>query len=312
MNITGVSTKGWYSYLHQAIYGALDGAPFFKGGLHSETDGINHSLSARLPSHLRKPARRVLLLLWRYQAFLQSRTNPELPSELIDSALPELLRCPPAGVFTDDKRKKMYCRRYAVCPWCRFRKALEIAEEMEPHLSRTRQLAYITLVTPVTLLGLDPMGDFFEESLFRDDYHKLINALCKKQRPFIADFVVTVPDWRATFEELRSSYTDAPREFSFNLSTTIIGVMEKDTELPLPENCISEDVRSRAIFHGAGAGTWIVGTGTKKMLAQALGAAMGFSPALLSTRLSREDYSFVLDLQAHLRAVGHKATENRQ
>ena len=312
MNITGVSAKGWYKYLHQAIYGALDNTPLFREGLYDENGAINSSISEQLPPYHSKAARRVHLINWRYQAFLNSRPDPELPNEQVETALPELRRCPPAGVFTDDKRKKMYCRRYAVCPWCRFRKALEIAAGLEPYLSQTRQLAYLTLVTPMNLLIRDSMEEFFVDQPFHDDYRKLINSLCKKQRPFIADYVLTIPDSRATFEEQGSMSSGEPRDFSFNLSTTIIGIMEKDTQLPLPENCISNEVRSRAVFHGAGAGTWIVGKATKKMLARALGAAMGFSPALLSTRLNREDYAFVINLQAHLRAVGHKAPGDRR
>ncbi|MDK2858575.1 MAG: hypothetical protein PWQ89_1694 [Verrucomicrobiota bacterium] len=314
MNIQAIYTKGWHKYLHKAIYGAVDSSAFFRTRLSADTDGVDEYISDRLPFRLKKYARRVLLINWLHQAFLQSRADPERSNDPLDQALTELSRCPPEGVFTDDRHKKMYCRRYAACPWCRFRKALEIAAGLEPYLSRsrTRQLAYITLITPVTLLGRDPEEDFFRETLFRDDYHKLINALCKKQRPFLADYVVTVPDWRATFEKQGSGYDDTPKEFSFNLATTIIGVKEAETELRLPENCVFGEVRSRAVFHGTGAGTWIVGKATKKMLGQALGAAMDFSPALLSTHLSREDYAFVLDLQAHLRTAGHKAPAARQ
>lgn len=220
--------------------------------------------------------------------------GPDTEEVAID-ALNRMKSCFPAGVTYDseiDSHKIMDCERYSVCPWCRFRKAKQIMKSLDACRADAKQLAYIKLTAPVMLM---PSHEDYIQS-----YKAVINSICKKRPLFFADYVVTVPNWRAV------SYGD-DLDFTFNFETTIIGLSHEPTELPLPEDCLSPEMRQRAVFGSDGSGGWTVGRPTLKMLAQAMRTAMGFSPGLLTPHVNPIEFRIASSLQSRFRAVAHGA-----
>lgn len=303
MKITSVNTQGYYGYLHSAIYGTVNDR-YMQSFVNDDDppEYVNESIGFNPRSlHIRNLARRILLLDFRHRKFL-NHLDEILPDDHpVREWLQRLRNCPPAGLFTDPAMDTIYCRKYAVCPWCRFRKALEIAEALDPLRARAKRLAFITLSVPAVFMPLS--------SSLSQDYAEVIRILCKKRHLFFADHVVTVPVWKATHEEQRDD--GGEMQFSFNFHTTLIGLMEENRELPLPENCLSPALRKRLYFGGVGQGTWSVGRPTKKMLVYALQQAMGFSAAQLSIRRDPDEYGTAITVQSTFRAVGHGAARQR-
>ncbi len=296
MKINAVYTQGHYNALHQAIYSPLDADRYIRRCLANPSDQ-NVELRTDNP-YMRKLANRVALIMSRHQNFLRALEARDDLDEEIRDKLPALKRCLPAGVSFTEEFPALYCRLYAGCPWCRFRKALEIITKLDALRSRAQQLAFITIAIPFDLVP-------FASDSFEEDHRELIRIICKKKRLFFADHVVTVPNWRATHEIV--SDEGRSKTWAFNLETTIIGLMEDRGALPLPEDCLSSKRRCRMVSGGVGSGTWSVGRPTQAMLTYALRRAMGYSPALFSEKLSQQDYRIVLNTQSIFRAVGHGA-----
>jgi len=314
MIIQSVLNRNYYPYLHRAIYAAVDGDQYIKGCLKHTPEFIKDSVMvSERNSHVWTTAVRVASIYHRFQNFIDRMREKVLALEETDielegrevgevlSVLDRIKSCLPVGVVREP-RTNMDCRKYAVCPWCRFRKAQQIMEALGEQLSEAKQLSFITLTAPMMFMHATPD--------FAKDYSQVIKGLCKNRDLFFADYVVTTPNWRATREEVNAPQGVAPA-FTFNLETTIIGLSRERADLPLPENCISPKLRSQAIFGGVGSGCWTTGRPTKKMLERAMRTAMGFSPALLSPRLDPHEFLISMDLQSRMRATGHGAVRHR-
>ena len=288
MIVTGIQIQGSSGIAHEAVYGPLGLDPYIHRGLSSPPDFVLNSLGLRSSSsYALKAASRVILIHARRQKFLQGMEARDDLDPVVRAALPALRACMPAGVLFSEKRVPRYCRKYAVCPWCRFRKAAEIAGKLLELKSGARQMAFITLTLPVPLIAL-------AAETFRDDHRELLNILCKKKRLFHASQVVSVPNWRSSGER-----------WTFHIQTTVMGLMAQTGELPLPEDCLSAERRARMMTAGTGAGTWSLHRPTKGMITEALRQAMGFSPSLLAKNISAAEFRSALDLQSEFRAVGH-------
>jgi hypothetical protein len=305
MEIKGVQTKGFSQYLHHSVYGSVDESPSFKRRLYEPPDYIANMVGVSSKNkHVYKMAVRVALIYAAQQNVLKRLMEKVEQGDGSEDRLKVLNRiksCQPAGVDLASKHKKMHCRKYSVCPWCRFRKARAIMAELDKLRENARQLAFITVTVPQVLVS--------HSDQFIADHRAVIRSLCKDRDLFLADHVVTVPNWWATHEEVDCPI-GADRVYTFNFETTIIGLSESEGKLPLPENCLSPSRRKHALLGGTGSGTWTRGRPTKKLLGQAMRAAMGFSPSLLSSKLNPHEYTRALSLQANMRAVSHSATES--
>ena len=313
MIINNVYTKKFCGQLHDSIYGTLDRRKGVKAKLDDPPAGLMARVS--LPENQKanlKKAYRVALLFSYYQQFLHDLMDRGQDIDLITENVEKLLGCHPYGVFFKEPPKGTGydCKRYSVCPWCRFRKVHELTQKLIPLLSEAKQLAYITLSAPASFLeSRDPLADDVGDTLMssnHEEYKAMISILCKKQGLFFADRVITLPNWRKT-----SDVNDPVMRYSFNIETTIIGLMDEKKELPLPENCISKARQAAMPFFGVGRGTWSIMKPTQKSLHQVVSQTMGFSPALLSKHLPLEEYCAALELQSKFKAVGHGKARSR-
>ena len=147
MVINSVYAKGFYSYLHEAIYGALDHTKFLASELGNPTESLKERVNlSTTHEYTLKRAYRVSLIHSYYQKFLVALEERGCDLDLIYENIPKLVGCPPEGVFFEEMPTQSYgywCKRYAVCPWCRFRKANEIAEKILPLLSNAKYLAVL-------------------------------------------------------------------------------------------------------------------------------------------------------------------------
>lgn len=307
MIINSVYTKEFCGQLHDSIYGGLGRSKQFKGRLENPSDWLKGkvNLPAYQKAHFKK-AYRVALLHSLYQQFLYDLRERGQDSPLIMGNVESLLGCHPYGVFFEESPNGVgyECRRYSVCPWCRFRQVHELTKELIPLLPEAKQMAYITLSFPASfLMGEHPLAALADDiglAAIKKEYAAMIKVLCKKKDLFFADRVITLPNWRMT-----SNVNDPVTRYSFNIETTIIGLMDEKKELPLPEDSISKKRQAKMPFFGVGRGTWSVMKPTQKSLAQVVTETMGFSPRLLSKNLDLEEYLTAFELQSNFRAVGH-------
>lgn len=291
MIISGINLKGASGYAHQAVYGPLRSDPYVQRGLENPPEFLQDILQLRSgSSYVESAATLIALIYFRHQEFLDHLAEREDLDPAVHEALPALKSCMPAGVYFAEKKTPRYCRLYAACPWCRFRKAEEIIGRLGTLRSEAKQLAFITIALPASLLPL-------ASSTFMADHSELIKIICKRRKLFFADQVVTVPRWRRSGEGV----------WSLGIETTVIGLMREKGELPLPEECLSKERRSRMVAGGTGVGTWSVSKPTLKAIQYAVGCSMGYSPSLFSWKLNAADYATALGLQSAFRAVGHGA-----
>ena len=307
MIINSVYTKDFCGQLHDSIYGGLGRSKQFMGRLGNPSAWLKGrvNLPAYQKAHLKK-AYRVALLHSLYQQFLYDLRERGQDYPLIMDNVESLLGCHPYGVFFEESPNGVgyECRRYSVCPWCRFRKVHELTQKLIPLLKEAKQMAYITLSFPAAFLtGEHPLSDLAHDTgldAVKKEHAALIKILCKKKDLFFADRVITLPNWRRT-----SDADDPVTQYSFNIETTLIGLMDEQKELLLPENCISPARQAKMPFFGVGRGTWSVMKPTQKSLAQVVTETMGFSPMLLNKKLDLEKYCTAFGLQSHFKAVGH-------
>lgn len=297
MRISGVNLEGSLEFLHDAVYGSMDVDSYIKRGLVSPPDFVEEALVFDHSNlHIRKTATRVVLLNARYQSFLgQMEARPDL-DDSVRALIPRMRSCLPAGVFFPEKKRALYCRQYAVCPWCRFRKAVEIADKLLALKAEAKQMAFLTITTPAALLSLAP-------DTAKKDHDALIRILCKTKKLFLGDQVVTVPNWYSTGRVDDQGKT----VWAMSFNTTIIGLMKDRGTLPLPEECLSEERRARMIQGGIGCGTWSVYRLVIKMIKAAFRCSMGYSPSLVAHHLDSCDYQKCVGLQSEFRSVGHGA-----
>lgn len=301
MIISGIDLKGASGYAHQAVYGPLRYDPYIRRGLENPPETLEGfvRLSSR-SSYALSAANLFALIYFRHQGFLNHMAERDDLDPAVRQALPSMMRCMPAGVYFDVKRRSFYCRKYAVCPWCRFRKAEEIIRGLGELRSEAKQLAFITLALPAALLPL-------ATTTFMEDHRELIRIICKRRKLFFADQVVTIPRWRWT------GGADGSRSggWSLSIETTIIGLMKEQGALPLLEECLSKVRRSRMVAGGTGTGTWSVSKPTLKAIQYAVGCSMGYSASLFSKRLNAAEYQTALGLQSAFHSAAHGAMRPR-
>ena len=308
MIINGLYSKNFDRNLLDSLYRPME---FIKGvrmKLEEPSDHLRGQV--HLPktqrAHIRK-ARRIALLYGNYQRFLFDLEERGGDCKDIMNVMDDLHGCHPEGVFFEEppKGNGYYCERYGVCPWCRFRAVKKLTDKLIPLLPQAKSLAYITLAAPVKFLPSDDISSGNVEKKIDDaheQYTAMIKILCKTKKLFFADRVITLPNWRSS-----PSQTGQISPPSFNIETTIIGLMDEVKDLPLPEDCISPARQPKMPFFGVGKGTWSILKPTQKSLQGIVAQTMGFSPALVNIKLNLEEYRLALALQSKFKAVGHGA-----
>ena len=307
MLINRVNTKDFCSQLHDAVYGPVDRMKGVKRQLENPSDWLKDqvSLPAYQKAHLKK-AYRFALLYSSYQQFLYDLKERGASNDLIMGNVDKLHACHPHGVnFAKfPKGSGFYCKRYAICPWCRFRQVHELTKKLIPLLPEAKQFAYITLSFPASFLTgeypLAALAGNIEMDAIQKERKALIKTLCKKKGLFFADRVITLPNWRKT-----SDINDPVTRYSFNIETTLVGLTDEIKELPLPEDCISRKKQATMPFFGVGRGTWSIMKPTQKSLQQVVSQTMGFPPMLLSKKLDLDEYCTAFELQSNFKVVGH-------
>lgn len=286
---------------HDSIYGGLSLHPYVKAKLANPPDFINEMVGIKnTNAYMYRLALRVAAISVQYREAVGKILEEELEHDDvmdIENTLRRMKACPPAGVIIDKNKNNYRCRKYALCPFCRFHKAQEIGDKLKGKLHDARWVAVIKISQPQGLMY--SLGDP------KEAYTKLIRAICVKRNLFMYDHVVTVPNWHR-------SYKGDTKEHVFSTDTTIIGLVKKvrgkqvsikDVGLPLPENCVSRKAREGMAFCGADG--WRIMKAEPKSIHRAIGYAMGCSPGLLSDKLYLDEYEESMDMQASYRAVSH-------
>lgn len=244
MLLSGVHLNGSFGVAHRAVYQPLDASPRIRRAPGTYPDYVTNALNIS-PSnpYVWKTAARVVLLDTLYRKTLSSIERREDLPEAFRQMLPALKTCLPAGVRFAEKKKSLYCRKYAFCPWCRFRKAVGLADKLKAHRKETRQIAAITLSMPMPLVSLAP-------ETFMHDHKALVLSLGKKNREFFGSQPVTIPVWRQSGVD--------KRHWVLHIQTTIIGLMKDQADLPLPEdrltverNCTRSRSRCESVYRSA-------------------------------------------------------------
>lgn len=309
MIINGIYTKSFDRNLLDSIYKPMDSIKNNYTKLTKPSDHLRKQVYLpKNPRALSRKAYRVALLYGQYQRFLFSLKERNGDYEGHLDVIERLHGCHPEGVYFKERPKGTgySCRKYSVCPWCRFREVKRLTDRLIPLLPEAKSLAYITLAAPLKFLPChDDSSDNLEEAMnnVHKQYSAIIKKICKNNKKlFFADRVITLPNWRPSLN--KAEQAGPP---SFNIETTIIGLMDETKDLPLPEDCISPARQPKMPFFGVGNGTWSVMKPTQNNLQEVVAQTMGFSPSLLNTNLDLAEYRLALTLQATFKAVGHGA-----
>ncbi|MDF7826007.1 hypothetical protein P4B35_18395 [Pontiellaceae bacterium B12227] len=280
---------------HAPVYGSLDQEPSVKAKLADPPEFIKDMIGySGKNSFVKNLGLRVAAISSRHFDAMNARMEQTELTEYfghmgMENVLSRVRDCYPGGAEVD-LSNRFYCDKYAACPWCRFRKAVEIGGKLEPHLKKSGGLAVIKITRPDHFEFVSP-----DEHA---DYTKLINTLCKKKKLFSYDAVVTMPNW------YRNYLYDDEKRWVFSKETTIIGILPKGVDsLPLPEEVLSAKAREDMPF--CGASSWSIMKPTTKHLRYALGYAMRYPVGLLSEKLNPQEYIDCLLMQSGYRVAYH-------
>ena len=294
MIIKGVKTKGWDRYAHEAVFGSVSSMKQIQAIL-SQDQNVPSEIEDLVDFKWQTSkgvflhTLRVAMVYTMWQRNLDRMIENKYNTDSL-GALHEMKRCAPDGVFTD-LSNPIHCRLYRMCPWCRYRKTLEMLERMGKHLKQAKRIAVTQFSSYALMADMDLEGN-----------RKVIEATCKKQNHWLGDFVITLPVWlQDTFynNQWSSSYLSA-------WETSIIAFDDGSAPLILPENSITPKARKKHGMYFSSGGGWVVWeNNTKKSLSEALKLVTGYPLYLLSKELDPIESPFVLDNANQLRAVGH-------
>ena len=297
MIIKGVKMKRWDRYAHETVFGPVSSLKQIRDILDQQQEvptEIEDLISFRWKTHpsVFHHTLRVALLYSKWQTVLERMITDSALNPAHFNALHEMKRCAPDGVFTDIPNP-IHCRLYRVCPWCRYRKALEILEHLGSKLKRNQPIAIAKILSPLEESHDGVAG-----------YDRVIQATCKERNHFLGDYVITLPSWLQN----RDHINQAPGNYLYSgmWETSIIAYAKKGSPLVLPEEAVTAKAREKAGMNFHTPGGWVVWeSGTKEALSEALKYAMAYPLYLLSKQMEAEDINRILSRGNTMRAVGH-------
>jgi hypothetical protein len=201
----------------------------------------------------------------------------------IDMLLKEMRNCIPAGVFVKGFGQKRTCRRYFVCPWCRYRKMKSVLDKLSPLLAEHYWLANSTIYQPI--------GYWENEHAF-DCMKKLLRRIHQHNRTWERDVVL----FRPKFELAHSQWY---------LATSLVVFGNDSSRLPHPERFFdpSMNLDGLGVFLG---GEWTVERKlTAGSLASMVGESLEYSGNLLYKRFHWNDFSELATRSKYLRIRYH-------
>lgn len=191
--------------------------------------------------------------------------------------------CNQAGVIIDPEPTGVItCRKYSVCPFCRFRKGLELIEEYSAIADDYPYIGEVSIFYPVDEAGMS------EQTL--GQVRRLVDRICKHNRTWDKDVVVTVPAW--------SRYT--PRWF---YRMTIIGFSRKPGSFRPPEELVQ--TVDWTPVPPVGGTMWRVRPMTTAALRQAVARALEYSPGLLFESLPVGQFAAMTRMAESFRVKKH-------
>lgn len=207
-------------------------------------------------------------LVWRsrVKALLQEVTD-EIGRTGIDPAdgaaaqqtmLNEMRNClPAASIWNPEPLIKTTCRKYAVCPWCRYRWAEDVILKLLPLLAEHKHIATTTLSVTWEYVQTN-----------HPDIAYLLNRLCNRSRCWPRDVVMTLPQFDT-------------RAQAWLLHINIIALTDDTAELDDPEALVDVLSWQRREIPPIGGTRWHLHRATKKDLYNAVARAASYSVMLL-------------------------------
>jgi hypothetical protein len=297
MIITGIKSKDWDRYAHEVTFGVVSSLKQLRDILAQKQQvpaGIESLMGFKWKADksMQEYALRVAFLYTKWQTVLDRMiADPALDKTHLKS-LYEMKRCAPDGVFTDIPHP-VYCRNYRVCPWCRYRKALDVLKHLGSNLKKTEIIAVAKIHSSLPESKDGVAG-----------YDRVIRATCKERNKWIGDYVITLPTW----PQDRGYINKFPGKHLYSgiWETTIIAYAKKDTPLVLPEDAVTPKARQKDNMNFSTPGDWVVWEDTtKETLTQALKYAMGYPLYMVSKQMAAADMNLILARKNTMRAVGH-------
>jgi hypothetical protein len=178
------------------------------------------------------------------------------------TALQEMRNClPAASIWHPAPLIKTTCRKYAVCPWCRYRIAESVILKLAPHLHKHKYVANTTLSLP---------WDYARGH--RRDVAYFLHRLCNRNRRWPQDVVMTVPAYGI-------------RPMAWFLHISIVALADDVTDMDDPESLVDLLAWSRRDVPPIGGTQWNIEPATKKALYNAVAYAARYSANLLYTSI---------------------------
>lgn len=168
-------------------------------------------------AHFRKPVDIILAIHKVWQRLLHSVTNPKHAQLAPDEAERRLLNymcyCLPAGVIWHPAPEQRTCKKFTVCPWCRYRLGLRITERVESQVPNYRWIAKATLLIPTPQKPESFV--YFPNEM---GINRLLKVLLNKRRCWDAGVTVTLPEY-------------GRRSHDWNLRVVIVALFNDRTRL---------------------------------------------------------------------------------
>ena len=260
-----LQTRGWHPYLVEQIYGrTVSGHRYTRRPVEPAPVAYPEIASLVAKPHIKKRARDILILRKSWHRTLFTIAADERASSRFSSDIQfamymrRLATCMPAGVVFDTSVKWVTCGKYIICPFCRYRKALEALDFLEPYRRHARGIAHVSYIHRIPP-GEGPLP-----------FWELLKSRFRKRRgKFLATYVLHAPVY---FEE----------DWSWLLKTTLIVLADRRTRLFAPASIIPVDDPRSAEFNSFR--DWVFQTRsppTKRGMVDAVCAGLQYAPQIL-------------------------------
>jgi hypothetical protein len=295
MIITGIKAKKWDRYAHETVFGAMSSLRQVRAILSGKQQAPAHieallGFKWQTNAAMQEYALRVAFLYSKWQKTLDRMIDDPALDKAHLKTLHDMKRCTPDGVFTDIT-PTFYCRLYRPCPWCRYRKALEILERLGKQLNKTKRIA----VTKYC----DLYDDFDPDAA---THKRVLEATYKERNAWVGDYKITLPAWLQDQDYVNQASGIYTQVFE----TSIIAFVDKSTPLVLPENAVTAKARNKLNMDFATPGGWLIWeSNTQQALADAVKYIMSYPLYLVSKEVNARDFIQLLTTGNLLRSGGH-------
>lgn len=181
--------------------------------------------------------------------------------------------CAPNQGFSSDWGRDLSCDQYRLCPWCRYRKALQLFDTLSALLKKDREVCVTHFLSPCKPDQLDLNSS-------EAAYERVARSV-RDQRDWIGDYLITLPG------QVRS----LDGQYRLVWRTSLIAVVPKGRVMQVPESMAPKQVKDANFMSD---GVVYRYPADSKGLSMAFAPVLGYPKWMLSAKLTDELLNIIL------------------